>query len=156
MSKIIEILNYEEGFKSKPYIDTEGYPTIGIGFRIGPKKADLKNYQFTLPKEASDAWLQSFVYMTHNSMKETNQITYALIECNDARTDVLISMAYQMGVAGLAGFKNTLALIAAGNFSGAADGMMGSKWAKQTPNRAKRHAEVMRTGTYDAYNGLLK
>lgn len=64
-------------------------------------------------------------------------------------------MAYQMGVAGLAGFKNTLAMIADGDFGGAASGMLNSKWAKQTPNRARRHADVMRTGTYDIYKGII-
>ena len=29
--------------------------------------------------------------------------------------------------------------------------MLKSKWAKQTPNRAKRHAEVMRTGSFNVY-----
>jgi lysozyme len=60
-----------------------------------------------------------------------------------------------MGVDGLAGFKNTLAMIADGRFDDASKGMLNSLWARQTPNRAKRHAEVMRTGTYDAYRGLI-
>jgi lysozyme len=30
----------------------------------------------------------------------------------------------------------------------AADYMLQSKWAKQTPNRANRHAEQMRTGVW--------
>ena len=47
-------------------------------------------------------------------------------------------------------------MIADGNFSGAANGMLSSLWAKQTTNRAKRHAEVMRTGEMKAYEGLLK
>ncbi|MEO3956522.1 glycoside hydrolase family protein, partial [Chromobacterium piscinae] len=82
-------------------------------------------------------------------------IAAALKQCNPARADVLLSMAYQMGVDGLAGFKNTLAMITAGNFTGAAAGMLNSKWAKQTPKRAQRHAEVMRTGAYDIYKGLI-
>lgn len=37
MSKIIQILTYEEGYKDRPYIDTEGYPTVACGIVIGPK-----------------------------------------------------------------------------------------------------------------------
>lgn len=155
MSKIIEILNFEEGFREKPYIDTEGYPTVGTGFLIGPKGAALSNYQFTLPKAASDAWLDELVKARKEAMNKNGVILNALRSCNDARSDVLISMAYQMGVNGLAAFKNTLAMVAAKNFDGAAAGMMNSLWARQTPNRAKRHAEVMRSGSYDAYKGLL-
>jgi len=68
---------------------------------------------------------------------------------------VLYSMAYQLGVDGLAAFNETLKMVAAGDFSGAANGMLNSLWARQTPGRARRHAEVMRTGTYDVYKGLL-
>lgn len=155
MSKIIDILNYEEGFRAKPYIDSEGYPTVGTGFLIGPKGAALSNYQFTLPKAASDAWLDEIVKARKDAMNKSGVILNAMRSCNDARADVLISMAYQMGINGLAGFKNTLSMIADKNFDGAAAGMMNSLWARQTPNRAKRHAEVMRSGTYDSYRGLI-
>lgn len=156
MSKIIQILKFEEGFREKPHIDTEGYPTVGTGFKIGPKGAPLSHYQFTLPEEVSDVWLQSLVDTALARMVMNKPIIEAMEGCSVPRKDVLVSMAYQMGVAGLAGFKNTLAMIARGDFDGASAGMLNSKWAKQTPARAKRHAEVMRTGTYDAYNGLLK
>lgn len=156
MSQIIAILNFEEGFKSTPYIDTEGYPTVGTGFKIGPKGAPLSNYTFMLPKEVSDVWLQSLVDTTVAKMNGTPSILAALKQCNAPRRDVLVSMAYQMGVNGLAAFKNTLAMVEAGNFTGASSGMLASLWAKQTPKRAARHAEVMRTGEMTPYAGLLK
>lgn len=155
MSQIIPLLNYEEGYREKPYIDTEGYPTVACGIKIGPKGASLSNYTFTVPRDVGDVWLESFVKTTISKMSGNPSVVAALKACNPARKDILISMAYQMGVVGLAGFKNTLAMIASGNFSGAASGMLSSKWAKQTPNRAKRHAEVMRTGDMTAYAGLL-
>ncbi|MEB6655036.1 glycoside hydrolase family protein [Klebsiella aerogenes] len=156
MSQIIPLLNYEEGYREKPYIDTEGYPTVACGIKIGPKGAQLSNYTFAVPRDVGDLWLQSFVDTTIGKMNANPSIVSALKACNPARRDILISMAYQMGVNGLAGFKNTLSMVAAGNFAGAANGMMSSLWAKQTPNRAKRHAEVMRTGEMTVYAGLLK
>lgn len=155
MSNIVKILNYEEGYKERPYIDTEGYPTVACGVKIGPKGAPLSNYTFTVPREVGDVWLESFVSSTIKKMNENPLIISAMKACNQERKDILVSMAYQMGVQGLAGFKNTLAMVAAGNFSGAASGMLSSKWAKQTPNRANRHAEVMRTGTLEAYKGVI-
>lgn len=155
MSNIVKILNYEEGYKDRPYIDTEGYPTVACGVKIGPKGAPLSNYTFTVPREVGDVWLESFVASTIKKMNENPLIISAMKACNQERKDILTSMAYQMGVQGLAGFKNTLAMVASGNFSGAASGMLSSKWAKQTPNRANRHAEVMRTGTLDAYKGVI-
>lgn len=155
MTQIIPILNFEEGYREKPYRDTQGYPTVAGGIKIGPKGADMSNYTFTVPRRVGDLWKEVFVENTITEMQLRPTIISALKKCNDARRDVLISMSYQMGVPGLAGFKNTLAMIAEGNFEGASRGMLNSLWAKQTPDRARRHAEVMRSGNYDIYKGLI-
>jgi len=155
VSQIIPILNFEEGYREKPYRDKLGYPTVAGGIKIGPKGAALSNYTFTVPRRVGDVWKEVFVENTITEMQLRPAIISALKSCNDARRDVLISMAYQMGVPGLAGFKNTLAMVSEGNFDGASRGMLNSLWAKQTPERAQRHAEVMRTGNYDIYKGLI-
>jgi len=82
-------------------------------------------------------------------------VQQALSQCNEARSDVLISMAYQMGVDGLALFRGMLTAVTQRDFDAAANAMLDSLWARQTAGRARRHAEVMRTGTYDIYRGLL-
>jgi lysozyme len=62
------------------------------------------------------------------------------------RQDVLVSMMFNMGWGGLSGFHNTLAAIEAADYERAAVGMLASKWATQTGDRAKRLATQMRTG----------
>lgn len=148
MPSITSLLQYEEGFREKPYLCSEGYPTVGTGIRIGPKGADLSNYEFTVPREVDAVWLQSILNKTMRDMFSNERISKAINVLDAARTAVLVSMAYQMGVAGLAQFKNTLALIEGKRFEDAAVAMLQSKWAKQTPNRAKRHAEQMRSGLW--------
>lgn len=148
MSSITSLLQYEEGFREKPYLCSEGYPTVGTGIRIGPKGAALNNYQFTVPREVDAVWLQSILNSTMKGMLMNERVSSAMNVLDEARTAVLVSMAYQMGVAGLAQFKNTLSLIEHKHFGDAAVAMLQSKWAKQTPNRAKRHAEQMRSGLW--------
>lgn len=155
MSQIIPILNFEEGYVETPYLDTLGFPTVAGGIRIGPKGASLSNYTFRVPRKVGDVWKQVIVDEKVIDMNSRPAIYAALKQCNPARADVLYSMAYQMGVDGLAAFKNTLVMISNGNFTGAAEGMLNSLWAKQTPGRARRHAEVMRTGSYDIYKGKI-
>lgn len=155
MSKVIEILAFEEGYKERPYIDTEGYPTVGCGIVIGPKNAPLANYRFNIPRVVGDVWIRTILDENRARLQSRPVITAALTQCNPARADVIYSMAYQLGVDGLAAFKNTLQMVASGNFAGAAEGMLSSLWAKQTPARAKRHAEAMRSGTYDAWKGVI-
>lgn len=82
-------------------------------------------------------------------------IQAALRQCNPPRADVLCSMAYQLGTQGLTAFKQTLQRVADGDFAGAAASMLASLWARQTPERARRHAEVMRSGTYESYQEVL-
>ncbi|AMG57743.1 glycoside hydrolase family protein [Pantoea vagans] len=155
MSQIIPILNFEEGYVESPYLDTLGFPTVAGGIRIGPKGASLSNYTFRVPRKVGDVWKQVIVDEKVLDMNSRPAIYAALKQCNPARADVLYSMAYQMGVDGLAAFKNTLVMISNGNFTGAAEGMLNSLWAKQTPARARRHSEVMRTGSYDIYKGKI-
>lgn len=148
MADIISLLNKEEGFSEIPYYCSAGYPTIGIGQRIGPKGAPLKMYEFTVSKSLAAVWLAEKVKETLADMDKYDNIRAAMNACNDPRQAVLISMAYQMGAKGLAGFTNILKSIAAQNWHAAQSGMLASKWARQTPNRAQRHAIQMLTGSW--------
>ncbi|MEZ2604953.1 hypothetical protein [Kluyvera intermedia] len=42
-SEIIPLLRQEEGVHYSPYIDSLGYPTTGIGFKLGPQCAPLNH-----------------------------------------------------------------------------------------------------------------
>ncbi|RAZ53787.1 lysozyme, partial [Campylobacter hyointestinalis subsp. lawsonii] len=57
--------------------------------------------------------------------------------------EVVIEMAYQMGVGGVLKFKNTLNFIKENDYKNASSNMMKSLWAKQTPNRAKKLANII-------------
>jgi lysozyme len=51
--------------------------------------------------------------------------------------DVLMEMCYQLGVTGVSKFKKTVAYLQNKEFKNASIEMLDSRWAKQTPNRAK-------------------
>lgn len=133
------ILEQEEGWSDRPYYDHLGFPTIGYGFNLHmPKYADLPG--FVLPRKAGDAWLQAIVDHIRSELAEE------LSWMNEARQAVIISMAYQMGIKGVLGFGNMWAAIRKGDWNRAAEEMLDSRWAKQTPARAHRHATVMAHG----------
>lgn len=154
MTTIVDMLVFEEGFRAKPYLDSEGYPTVGIGFLLARTKctpAELKKYyDFTLPGPAAKEWLWCHLDGLVKDMASHPVIgpAYAATADYYARRCVLISMSYQLGIEGLAKFKNTLWHVAEGRYERAAQGMMNSKWAYQTPDRARRHAEQMSTGKW--------
>ena len=156
MSSLFSLIDFEEGWRDRPYLCSEGYPTVGFGFRIGPQGADIKLYQFTLPRKAGEVWLSEFINKLNSDMRKFPNLAAAMNACSQypARYAVLQSMAYQMGPQGLAKFKDTLSAVATGNWNNGDAGMLDSRWAKQTPNRAKRHAQQMRTGEWAKEYGV--
>lgn len=142
---IIRSLRGEEGEVLSEYKDHLGYSTIGVGRLIDKRKG-------------GGITTEEAAYLLGNDVdKVTAQLNKRLpwwTKLDEARQGVLVNMAFQMGVDGLLGFKNTLNMIKAGQYESAARGMLQSKWAQQTPSRAKRMAEQMRTGVWQYKQGF--
>lgn len=137
---IIKLLKFEEGFMPRPYYCSEEYPTIGYGFKIGKKRAQLPD--FKLPEPVAALWLATLV------AELKSELSAELLNLNDERQAVLISMAYQMGVDGLRKFKNFLAAVKSGDWKTAAVEMEDSLWFRQTKQRAIRHRDVILSGSF--------
>lgn len=142
IEKAINILRFEEGYREFPYYCSERYPTIGIGQRIGPKDADLSWYQFSVSEEAAMSWCKDRV---KNIDKNLMKYPFYRVQ-DDNRKAVLISMAYQLGIVGLLKFKKMVAALEVMAYDTASNEALDSRWAKQTPERAKRHSDSIRTG----------
>lgn len=134
-----KIIAAEEGWRDQPYYCSEGYPTVGYGFRLAGKGDQLPN--FVLPRAAGDAWLDALILSIEHTMSSKTT------RMNVARSAVIVSMCYQIGIQGVLQFKRMWAAIDWQDWQAAADEMLDSRWAKQTPERAQRHAQIMRTGT---------
>ncbi|MEN8282602.1 glycoside hydrolase family protein [Acinetobacter gerneri] len=137
--QMTRLLRAEEGEVLSAYKDHLGYLTIGVGRLIDSKKG-------------GGITAEESAYLLNNDIQKRlivleQKLTW-FQSLDDARRGVLLSMAFQMGIEGLLGFKKTLEMIRIGRYADAATGMLNSLWAKQTPERAKRHAEQMRTGQW--------
>jgi lysozyme len=62
------------------------------------------------------------------------------------RQNVLIEMAFNLGVRGLLGFKKMIEAIQSKNYKLASTEMLDSTWAKQVKSRAARMAKRMELG----------
>lgn len=142
LDKAVKILAYEEGYRESPYYCSEGYPTIGIGQKIGPRNAPLDNYQFALPLEVAEVWCKVTVA---DIDKELVEYTFYNKQNADVRA-ILLSMAYQLGISGLLRFKKMVAALERGELSVAAFEAKDSRWYRQTPKRAERHSRVIAVG----------
>ena len=129
----------EEGAESCAYQDSLGYWTIGVGRLIDSRKGG------GLSSDEID-------FLLENDIKtKTREVLLALPwmpRLSEPRQAVLIGMAFQMGIGGLLKFKRMLGSIEDGQYVEAAEEMVKSRWAMQTPKRAYRMAQQMETGEW--------
>jgi lysozyme len=137
-----EVLYVYDDATGKPIVKgsvVKGYPTVGIGILLDKDKGG------GLRPEESEFIFRNRLKLLDAEL--TDRLPW-ISKLDPARKGVLINMAFQMGVAGLLGFKNTLAMIEAGRYQDAAKAMLQSKWATQTPARAQRLSNQMATGQW--------
>lgn len=141
LTKTVSQLRRHEGEVLHAYQDHLGFWTIGVGRLIDKRKGG------GISKEESEMLLRNDI---DEVMYELNTRLPWLNSLNDARKAVLMNMCFQLGITNLMGFTKTLSLIEAGDYAQAADQMLRSKWASQTPKRASEMAKQMRSGEWQS------
>lgn len=139
-SKAVDIIAQEEGFRAKAYKDDLGYLTIGHGFLLSKNtKIDPKDIVVNLDEDLSKTLLQ---YRVDRLNKELSTGRHASVynSLKQKQKDILISMGYQLGIKGLYDFKKMWKALADGNKQAIVEEALDSRWYKQTPKRAMRHA----------------
>lgn len=133
-AKLIGLIAEDEGYRDKPYRCTNGKLTIGFGHNLEAKGISLNVAFMVLMEDLDEATTQAAPY---------------LAALTPPRQAVVISMIFQLGLDGFKGFKKMLAAIYQGAWVVAAAEMLDSDWArKDSPDRAKQLAEMMRTGRW--------
>ena len=122
---LIESIKKHEGFVPTVYKDSLGIDTIGYGFAI----KDL-----FLNQDICDTILERKV--SHLLEKVNKKFTWYKYMPPEIQ-DIVVEMCYQMGVYGFSRFKKTIAYLQDKKFEEASVEMLDSRWAIQTPNRAK-------------------
>lgn len=127
-------LERDEGRRSKPYRDTEGVLTIGVGWNLEANG---------LPQTVID---MLFNISLGNAIEDAKRLFPTFEELSPVRQRVLVNMAFNLGRDRLAQFVKMRAAVADRDWMRAADEMLDSKWAGQVGARAERLAEMMRAG----------
>jgi lysozyme len=141
LTTAVKQIQRHEGLVLNAYQDHLGYWTIGYGRLIDKRKGG------GITEGEAAMLLENDIDRKLDSLRDALPW---FDNINDQRKAVLLNMAFQMGVSGLLKFKNTLASVEAGDFEDAAARMLKSKWAQQTPVRAKEMAAQMRTGQWQS------
>lgn len=136
--KLIKQLKRHEGIELKPYKDTEGILTIGIGRNLEHRGITEKEAEFMLMNDLAEFMETARSYVWYDSL-------------NDVRKAVIVNMLFNLGHPRFNKFVAMQEALKAQNYATAAAEMLDSRWAKQVKGRATELAEQMRTGKWQPY-----
>lgn len=138
--KLEQRLIQNEGKIPYAYQDSLGFWTIGIGICIDKSKGGY------LSEEEMLYLLQNRLNKIRASL--SNYIWFRNL--SEVRQEVLIEMAYNLGVNGLLAFKKMISFIEKRDYENAVKEMRSSKWAMQIgKNRLDDLCKRISTGRYD-------
>lgn len=146
-ARLIASLVVDEGIRLKVYDDATGkpivpgsvvigHPTIGIGRALDTKGCtEQEAYQ----------WCSNDIEEKKNGLVAGIDFWPQL---DDVRQNVLIEMAFQMGVTGLLAFHGMLGAMKAQDWRSAADAGLDSAWARETSARARKLMTMLASGAW--------
>jgi lysozyme len=150
--EIIQRLVLHEGVSLKCYRCSRGYLTIGVGRNLETNpltNEELKvcgDYKHGITKNAAFYLLRNDIARVVDECKKKISFWSQL---DNERQYALIDMVFQLGLGGVLKFKNMLKAMGVGNYKEAAEHCLDSKYAVQTPNRAKRIAKTIECGRFE-------
>ena len=140
MDRLLESVKKHEGYRNKVYLDTLGKRTVGVGHLcVEDFWEDDKEYEEKFLMEILQKDLQEAIRGARSLMED-----HGCVDIDEQAEEILIEMVFQLGMTGVSKFKNMWKALAELNYVGASYEMLDSRWAKQTPNRAKAMAKTMK------------
>ena len=140
MDRLKDSVKQHEGYRNKVYLDTLGKRTVGVGHLcVEDFWEDDKEYSEKFLLEILEKDLSEAIKGANDLMAE-----HGCMDINEKAHEILIEMVFQLGKTGVSKFKNMWKVLSELNYVGASYEMLDSRWAKQTPNRAKAMAKTMK------------
>ena len=140
LERLLESVKKHEGYRNKVYLDTLGKRTVGVGHLcVEDFWEDDKEYEESFLMEILQKDLQEAIRGAKELMEE-----HGCADIDERAEEILIEMVFQLGRTGVKKFKNMWKALSEHNYMGASFEMLDSRWAKQTPNRAKDMADQMK------------
>ena len=136
MNKLIEQLKRHEGIELKPYQDTVGKWTIGVGRNLDDIGISEQEAEMLLLNDIKEAERQLITTMPWTQ------------ELDEVRFSALLNLVFNVGIGTASKFVNAMGLLKDEKYDMAADEFLQSKWARQVGNRAIEVTDQIRTGEW--------
>lgn len=124
----------DEGMRLRPYKDSVGKLTIGVGRNLD---------DVGISRAEADILLNNDIQVATHDLDRTLSWWRGM---SDVRQNVIINMCFNMGIAKLMEFRKALAAMQAGNYGEAAAEMKNSEWYEEVGGRAIRLCSLMENG----------
>ena len=141
MNRLLKSVKEHEGYRNKVYLDSLGKRTVGVGHLcVEDFWEDGKEYgeKFLLTILEDDL---------KNAIQGAERLCSDCPDLKDLAKETIIEMIFQLGETGVSKFRNMWKALKQSppQYDVAATEMLDSRWAKQTPNRAKEMSGHMRS-----------
>ena len=140
MDRLLKSVKEHEGYRNKVYLDSLGKRTVGVGHLcVEDHWEDDKEY--------SEKYLMKILKDDlKNAIRGAERLLKGCPILDSLAREIVIEMVFQLGETGVSKFKNMLKALEEGpDYKTAAIEMLDSRWAKQTPNRAKKMSNSMKS-----------
>lgn len=146
--RLCESIQRHEGYRPEPYRDSLGKWTVGHGTLLEDMRVPATTVGGVLDaitkRERHDVW---FLKDVQTAISDAEQwLGFMFKELTSARQEVVVEMAYQLGINRLSGFVKFRGAIANEDWERARTEMLDSRWHSQTPARAETLADKFRAG----------
>ena len=141
MNRLLKSVKEHEGYRNKVYLDSLGKRTVGVGHLcVEDHWEDNKEYSEEYLMKVLKDDLKNAIQGAEDLLKD-----FPLLD--DLAEEIIIEMIFQLGKTGVSKFKNMWKALQQEppQYDVAATEMLDSRWAKQTPNRAKKMSDQMRS-----------
>lgn len=146
-----EMIKKHEGVRTKPYQDSLGLWTVGVGHLIGDGKTLPKEWDRELSMKEVDELFDKD-YEEHKKMAEK---TPGYEKANEKGKAALIDLAFNMGGSWYKKFPNAAKALKEGNYEKAADELQNSQWYKQVKGRGVTIVGMIRDGGKDIPSNVV-
>jgi len=139
MERLLKSVKQHEGYRNKVYLDSLGKRTVGVGHLcVEDHWEDNREY----PEEML---MNILVKDLKSAIQGAGELCSDCPDLRDQAREIIVEMVFQLGKTGVSKFRNMWKALKEKppSYSVAAKEMLDSRWAKQTPNRAKEMSDHM-------------
>ena len=139
MNRLMKSVKAHEGFRNKVYKDTLGKRTVGYGHLCVEDHWE-DNREYTVPE--LERVLEADL---NNAIQGAEELCSDCPVLEDQAREIIVEMVFQLGKTGVSKFRNMWKALKMPDYPTAAKEMLDSRWADQTPKRAKEMSDHMRS-----------